>query len=228
MAMSTMMLSGLKNLEFNKLHDWLDDSIKTKSYLLGQGYQASLYHYQDEGHNLVIKTPSGQGLTGMLQQRMLQNESNVYKKLEGLKGIPRCYGLFDDRYLLLEYIPGTSIRDAQITDEAAFFEDLLTLIKSMHQVGVAHSDIKKKDNVLVVDGCIPYLVDFGAAIVYKQGIAPINHYLYNVSEAFDFNAWIKLKYKGRYDDVSEVDRPYLNRTNVEKTARWLKQRLFVK
>lgn len=95
----------------------------------------------------------------------------------------------------------------------------------MHQVGVAHMDIKKQDNLLVVDGCTPYLVDFGVAVARKQGIVPINRYHYNLAKKFDYNAWIKLKYGGRYDAVSETDKPYLNRTNVEKTARCLKRGL---
>lgn len=219
------MLTGLDETVIDKLRRWINESIKTGSNLLDEGYQGELYLYQDEDHCLVIKTPIGRGLIKALRQKMLHKESHIYTRLAGLKGIPHCYGMLDDRYLILDYIAGTSFRHAQIKDRPAFFNDLLELIKSMHQVGVAHMDIKKQDNLLVVDGCKPYLVDFGVAVARKQGTFPVNRYLYNLAKKFDYNAWIKLKYGGRYDSVSETDKPYFNRTTVEKTARYLKRGL---
>lgn len=217
------MLSGLDKLTEDKLRCWLDESIKTGSNLLGGGYQGALYLFQDEDHSLVIKTPIGRGLAKLLQLKMLRHECNVYSKLAGLRGVPRSYGMLDGRYLVLEYIPGTSFRHAEIKDHDAYFTELLELIKTMHQAGVAHMDLKKKDNSLVVDGRTPYLIDFGVSIIYKPGFAPLNHYLYKLAKKFDFNAWIKLKYAGKYDAISEADKVYLNRTNVEKTTRWIKR-----
>jgi tRNA A-37 threonylcarbamoyl transferase component Bud32 len=118
----------------------------------------------------------------------------------------------------LEYIHGTPIRNARITDRHVFFETLLTVIKKLHEAGIAHTDLKKKDNILVVDGSIPYVIDFGVAVVRKSGFAPINHYLYNLASTFDFNAWIKLKYNANYEEVTEKDRMYYNRTIIEKVS----------
>jgi hypothetical protein len=74
----------------------------------------------------------------------------------------------------------------------------------------------------VVDGKIPCVIDFGVAVLRKPGFAPINHYLYNLASTFDFNAWVKLKYNGRYEDLTENDGIYFNRTLVEKVSRWIK------
>ena len=98
----------------------------------------------------------------------------------------------------------------------------MKLIKDLHKAGVAHTDLKKKDNLLVVEGKIPYVIDFGVAIVRKPGFAPLNHYLYNIASKFDFNAWVKLKYGGNYEYMSEKDKEYYNRTVVEKVSRWIK------
>jgi serine/threonine protein kinase len=102
-----------------------------------------------------------------------------------------------------------------------FFEDLLNLIKELHKAGVAHSDLKKKDNILVVKGKTPYIIDFGAAVIKKTGFAPLNLYLYNIARKFDFNAWVKLKYD-RYKNVSENDRKYYQWTVVERVSHWIK------
>jgi predicted Ser/Thr protein kinase len=153
---------------------------------------------------------------------MLRNEYRVYSRLSGVRGVPRCYGLLDGRYLVLEFIDGFPVRSARITDRGRFFESLLNLIKELHKVGVAHTDLKKKDNLLVVGGRTPYVIDFGVAVVKKPGFAPINRYLYNLASKFDFNAWVKLKYDGKFENMAEEDRPYYNRTVVEKVSHWIK------
>ena len=43
----------------------------------------------------------------------IKREYRVYKKLKGLNGIPKCYGLTDQGWLVLEYIDGGSYRDKQ-------------------------------------------------------------------------------------------------------------------
>ena len=83
----------------------------------------------------------------------------------------------------------------------------------------------------MVGGRLPCLVDFGAAILRKPGFAPFNHYLYELARRLDFNAWAKLKYEGRMEELTPEDRPYYRRTVIEKVARaikrsylWLKRR----
>lgn len=156
---------------------------------------------------------------------MLRNENRVYARLPVMQGVPRCYGFLDNRYLVLEYIDGIPFRTARITDRTLFFKALLNLIKDFHKAGIAHTDLKKKDNLLVVGGKIPYVIDFGVAVVRKPGFAPLNHYLYNIASRFDFNAWVKLKYDGEYEKMSEKDGKYYNRTMVEKISRWIKDNI---
>ena len=94
----------------------------------------------------------------------------------------------------------------------------------MHRAGVAHGDLKKKDNILVVDGRHPVLLDFGVAVIRKSGLVPVNRYLYSLFKKFDYNAYVKLKYRKRIDRISAADRPFYHRTVVEKSAGWIKRR----
>ena len=57
----------------------------------------------------------------------------------------------------------------------------------------------------------------------KPGFAPINHYLYRLAKRFDFNAWAKLKYDGRFEEMTAADRVYYHRTRIEKLARAIKR-----
>jgi serine/threonine protein kinase len=221
------MHSITENITESELLEWIKGSIKEGKNILSRGYQGHVYLYHDKGCRLIIKAPMGWGLGKLIRLLMLRNEYRVYSRLSKMKGIPPCHGLLDNRYLVLDYIDGIPIRTAQITDRSAFFERLLAVIKELHEAGVAHTDLKKKDNILVVEGTIPYVIDFGVAVVRKPGLAPINHYLYNLASTFDFNAWVKLKYGGMYEDVTEEDSVYFNRTLVEKVSRWIKDAYLV-
>ena len=218
----TRMLRDIGYVTESELLRWVRESIKTRSNILSRGYQGHVYLYENKGQRLIIKTPIGRGLGRLIRQAMLRNEHRVYSRLSGVRGIPRCYGLLDGSYLVLEFIDGIPVYKAEIIDRGIFFEALLGLVKQLHEAGVAHADLKKKDNLLVVEGRTPCVIDFGVAIVRKPGLALLNHYLYNIARKFDFNAWVKLKYQGRYKDISDEDRKYFNRTVIEKVSHWIK------
>ena len=214
------MLRDIDNISESELLEWIKGSIKTRSNIFSCGYQGHVYLYKERGRRLIIKAPIGWGLGRLIRRAMLRNEYRVYSRLSGIPGVPRCYGLLDGCYLVLEFIDGIPVRNAQITDSGVFFETLLQLIKELHNADVAHTDLKKKDNLLVVEGHTPCVIDFGVAIIRKSGFAPLNHYLYNLAKKFDFNAWVKLKYDGRYEKMIEEDKKYFNRTVIENVSHW--------
>ena len=202
---------------------WIERSVADRTHILAQGYQGQVYLFQHAHQRLIIKAASGNGLLRWLRTRMLLRESQVYARLDGFPGCPRCYGLVRGRYLVLEYIDGIPLRSAHIADRARYYDSLHALIMQLHDRGIAHSDMKRKDNLLVVAGSRPCLIDFGAAVVRKPGFAPFNHFLFRTAVRFDYNAWIKLKYNNRLDEVSAADQGYYRRTWIEKAARRTKR-----
>jgi len=217
------MLKDRNNLDEKELLHWIRRSVETNSNVFSRGYQGHVYLYKDKGgRRLIIKAPTGWWLGKVIRRMMLRKEYGVYSRLSHIEGIPRCLGLIDGSYLVLEFIDGVPARKAEIKDRSFFFEAFLNLIKQLHSAGVAHTDLKKKDNLLVVQGREPYIIDFGVAVIKKQGFAPLNRYLYNTAKKFDFNAWVKLKYNGKFEDVSEEDSRYYDRTFIEKVSRWIK------
>jgi len=217
------MLTNLKGLSEEEFLQWIEISIRGRNNIIGEGYHGSAYLYDKDGFKIVIKTPIGSGVLRWFRLYQLRNEYHVYQRLAGITGVPKCYGFLQNQYLLLEYIDGESLRTAKVTDRPYFLKKYFHLIKQIHSRNIAHGDMKRKENLLVINAKEPCIIDFGVAVIKKEGIHPINHFLYNLAKKIDFNAWIKHKYLGDYKNISEQDKPYFNVTVTEKVSRILKK-----
>lgn len=205
------------------LRVWIENRLATGEPAHARGYQGAVYLYEGGGQRLIVKVAPGTGTAGWGRRWMLRREYEAYRRLVGFAGAPICYGLINDRYLVLEYVDAPPLRRAPIADPNSFFDTLLVYIKELHRRGVAHADLKRRDNLLVIEGRLPCLVDFGAAVVRKPGWSPLNRYLFGLAQRFDFNAWAKLKYDGHFENMTAEDRVYYRRTTVEKIARAIKR-----
>lgn len=193
---------------------------------LGSGYQASVRLYRTSAGDVVVKKPHGGGPLGALWRSLLKRERSVYERLDGIAGVPRSLGLVGDG-LALQYVAGPSLRahEARLADREAFFAKLLTTVEAMHAAGVAHGDLKRKDNIIVGPGERPYLIDFGVAVRRSARSRLFNRLVFERLVQMDLNAWVKLKYGRRIDpdaepgvlsdDDAEIYRPLL----IERLAR---------
>lgn len=204
--------------------------------LISSGYQGVVYKIRSDSpffdgsdlvgrlpddQFLIVKEVMGSSFIRKLRRWMIRREYEVYRRLDGIFGIPRCFGLINGDQLVLEFIEGQPLRlsDNERLDRDKFFSALLTLILATHQAGVAHADMKRKENILVTGMGKPSLIDFGSAIVRKKSGGAWNRWLFNLACKIDLNAWIKHKYLGRYDEISADDEQYFQPTFVERCAR---------
>ena len=173
---------------------------------LGSGYQASVHLYRTSAGDVVVKQPHRTGPLGALWRSLLRREYSVYERLQGIAGIPRSFGLVGDG-LALEYVAGPSLREheARLVDREAFFAKLRTTVEAMHAAGIAHGDLKRKDNIIVGAGEQPYLIDFGIAVRRSASNELFNRCVFEPLEQMDLNAWVKLKYGRRIDPETERD-----------------------
>ncbi len=222
-SMNSLHEHNLKDLPEEAFLHWIENSIRGKNNILGEGYHGSAYLYDQDGFKIVIKTTINSGLFGWFRHLQLRNEYHVYLKLAGIEGVPKCYGFLQNKYLLLEYIDGESLRTAELEDRPYFIEKYFSLIQKIHQRGIAHGDMKRKENLLVVNAKEPCVIDFGVAVIKRKGFHPVNYFFYNLAKKIDFNAWIKHKYRGDYENIAEHDKQYFNTTVTEKASRILKR-----
>ena len=206
------------------LRQWLEVTAGTGKHMLGHGYQAPAYLYDRCDPPLVVKTCRGSGLSRRLRRMMLVREWRAYERLEDVPGVPRGFGLLDGEHLVIEYIRGVPFRQARIEDRERFFERLLALIEALHARGVAHCDLKKKENVIVLERERPCFIDFGASICLKPGFAPVNRQLFRIGQILDQNACLKLYYGKPLSQLTHEQLARFQRTRLEKVTRWVRYR----
>jgi predicted Ser/Thr protein kinase len=208
-----------------ELLTWLRAALRSGSgELLGAGYQATAHLYRSPHGAVVVKSAHPGGLLGWLGKRALAREHRVYMRLAGVRGVPRCYGFLDDAHLVLEHIAGPSLRERSndLEDRGRFFAELLKSIDAMHAAGVAHGDLKRKNNVVVGPGEHPYIIDFGIARLRKAARDGNGGVVFEWVKQIDYNAWAKLKYRGHLDQLSPEDAARYRPLLLERIARLIR------
>lgn len=202
----------------------MDDVRAGAGTLLAQGYQASVRRCESPHGDLAVKSPHRSALQGLLGRIAIKHEYAVYGRLRGVDGIPRCFGLVDGRHLVLEYVPGGSLRECEagLRDRDRYFARLRRTLESMHRAGIAHGDLKRKDNLIVGPDERPYIIDFGVACVRPASGRGWRAARFRLTEQMDYNAWIKLKYRRRTDAISAEDLPLYRPLWIERVARWVR------
>lgn len=171
---------------------------------------------------LIIKRPKGRGVRQRLALKTLQREHRAYQRLQGIDGFAPCHGLIFNRYLVLGFVEGLPLSQAN-APPPGFYASLLGAIEAMHAQGVAHGDLKKKDNIIVTPTGQPVILDLGTAVIRKKGWHPVGHALFDLIARTDLNAWVKHKY-GTYEAVAETDRIHLNRSWPERVLTYFRSR----
>jgi serine/threonine protein kinase len=207
-----------------EFREWIEHSLVQRENILTVSNQGTLLHYQQQGVELIVKTAMGKGLLRKLRERTLLREYHAYLRLEGVQGVPRCYGMVAGHYLVLELIRGTPYRQAEWVDRDRWFDEFLVVLRSIHERGVSHADLKSKSNILVTEDEKPCVIDFGTAFVHEAGFHPLNNPLFEHSRRMDINAWVKHKYHGRYEDIAGEDLELLDYSLIEYYARKFNRR----
>lgn len=211
-------------IDVRELHEWLRNEIgRNQSSTLAHGYQANVRLYRTPFGTVVVKSPHRASLKGLIGRATIKHEHEVYNRLQGIGGIPHCFGLIDGEHLVLEYIEGASLRrQPRLEDPNGFYARLLSTLQQMHRAGVAHGDLKRKDNLIVGAGEQPYIVDFGIAAVRPESRWGLRAIRFRLTEQLDNNAWIKLKYGRRAEAISPEDLELYRPLWIERIARWLR------
>ncbi|HMB73711.1 MAG TPA: phosphotransferase [Gammaproteobacteria bacterium] len=205
-----------------RLIDWIARELDgAAGTTLASGYQATVTLHDSPWGKLAVKRARHRGLFGAAS---LSREHEIYQRLSGISGIPKTYGKLGNAALVLEYVAGSSLRAARrsLHDQDEFFDRMLQTIDAMHAAGVAHCDLKRKDNTIVGPHETPYLVDFGVACILREGDGWAKRKWFALMRQMDYNAWVKLRF-GR--DPAQLPPEVAARYSplwLERVARWIR------
>lgn len=183
------------------------------------GNQGSIHVGTIGDRRILVKAAYGNPLMAYLRRTMLRREFRAYERLQGIAGIPHCYGMFHNRFLAIEFIDAPTYRHNPPVEWERFFERLFAIITAIHERGVAHGDLMRKSNILVSDGEYPYLIDFGVATIERPGFHPLNRLAHNFLWQHDYNAWLKHKYRRKFEDMAPEDAKYYRPQLIDRMAR---------
>lgn len=170
---------------------------------------------------LVVKSPHPNPLLAWFGRRAIRREARVYDRLQGTSGVPRSFGLAASEHLVLERIPGSTLKrlPAELEDRDRFFARLLRTIQAMHTAGVAHGDLKRKENTLVGPDETPYVIDYGVACLRNDRSRGLNRLRFEITRQMDLNAYIKMKYGPFLDRMTPEDASLHQPLFIERIAR---------
>jgi len=163
----------------------------------GGPFKADIKKLSHGADDLILKDFSGKSwIVRLLGRRQIAHEIRALRRLAGLPGIPRCYG--EDpggAGIMIEHIDGEWITRfcARSPGKAqALFERLTALVRDIHTRGVAHLDLRKRDNILVAPDGWPWVIDFNASFCFDPG-SPARRILFPALRRIDEAAVLKWK-----------------------------------
>lgn len=163
----------------------------------GGPFKADIKKLSHDADDLILKDFSGKTWwMRLLGRRQIAHETRALRRLAGLPGIPRCYGETQaGAGILIEHIEGEWITRFCARNPGtapALFDRLTALVRAIHARGVAHLDLRKRDNILVTTDGLPWVIDFNASFCFDPGSAAMR-ILFPILRRVDEAAVLKWK-----------------------------------
>lgn len=118
---------------------------------------------RSDGHTVVLKigrTADLLGLPGRWIGRFLaRREARIYRALADVECVPAWVAMWEDCGFVHEFAPGHALQFGEDVGDD-FFDQLESLIGTIHSRGMAYVDLEKCENIIVGEDGRPYLIDF--------------------------------------------------------------------
>lgn len=148
-------------------------------------------------------------LLGRLQ---ISREHRAYCRLGRLPGVPRLVGRVDAHALAIEKIEGEQLGKARDRREngAEKLAALRKIVDRIHGTGLAHLDLRARENVLVLPSGEICVVDFASAIWLRPG-SLAHRLFFRLFRRVDHSALLKWKVMLDAGPLSDRERAFADR-----------------
>jgi serine/threonine protein kinase len=152
--------------------------------------------YLTNGNKWAVKDCSGMQpfLKLIIGRRYKNREISIYKRLEGVEGIPSFKGIIDQDAFAVEFIEGETLSRKlapELLNKA--LDNLEKVINTIHERGVVHLDLKQKRNVLVKASGEVVVIDFQSSLFFSQ--SPLGRLMISLLKGRDKAGLVKFKAK---------------------------------
>jgi RIO-like serine/threonine protein kinase len=139
---------------------------------------------------------------------LIRREQGALARLRGIGGVPQLVERIDRHAIVIEHVDGTALRDFKEPIPDGFFDKLADVMRSIHERGVAHCDLRSSGNVIITRDGEPRVVDFAACVIRGRGWNPFINFLFRQFALADLHAVLMLKRKHAPDALrpEEQDR----------------------
>ncbi|HEU5181286.1 MAG TPA: hypothetical protein VFW45_10865 [Candidatus Polarisedimenticolia bacterium] len=144
----------------------------------------------------------------------IRREASIYRRLAGVRGVPRYFGRIGKNAMAIEYIEGERIshwRRRELPE--ALFSRLWSLIETIHARGIVHIDLRKRDNILIGPSGDVFIIDFNASFRFEPGGAAAR-YLLPALRKIDHFGFLKWKAALAPSQLSEAERSAFRRMSI--------------
>ena len=95
---------------------------------------------------------------------LARREASGLRRVAGMAAVPQLLG-WDGRILDRSYLEGTAMYQRPPRGDLAYFHRARRLLQALHRRGVAHNDLAKEANWLVLADGSPAIIDFQLAVI---------------------------------------------------------------
>jgi len=138
-------------------------------------YARSSLLEEDGGRRLVLKESVMRLPPGVrvppLAAVLAGHEADLFRRLEGVRGVPRLVSRPRPDAFLREYVEGETVRGTPGLPHG-FFTALEEVLAAVHARGVAYVDLAKEENVLVGTDGRAWLIDFQISVAREGPLRP--------------------------------------------------------
>lgn len=172
-----------------------------------------LYRVNLNGETVIVKDVSSKPFLfrWTLGLWLIHKEWKIYRRLAGVRGVPRPVARIDPFAFAMEFVPGRAIERGERLP-ASFFQALEQILKAIHSAGIVHLDLRHKGNLLISETGEPWLIDFNSSFSFRaQGL--FRRFLFPLLQQIDYGGLLKLKQRVSPSLMTRQEIAYLRRFN---------------
>lgn len=153
-----------------------------------------------------------------------QREIVLYRQAADIENVPSLIGPVGKTGLMHDFVPGHPLGREDVVGDT-FFDELETLLRTLHTRHIAYVDLNKRQNILMGDDGRPYLIDFQISLWLPprgwRRLWPVRWFLRRFQHA-DLYHYLKHKRRLRPDQLSADEERMVTRLSPWiRLHRWI-------